>query len=77
VWSRIGDNDLSDNTDIITVTEMVDSEMYTVTSFLVINSTERFSDQGVYTCTASNGVANNIGAVDVQSGELVVQGEHC
>jgi len=74
VWSRVGDDDLSDNTDIITVTTMVDSDMFTVTSSLVINSTERFRDQGVYTCTASNGVTNNIGAVNVQSAELVVQG---
>ena len=76
VWSRVGDDDLSDNTDIITVTTMVDSNMYTVTSSLVINSTERFRDQGVYNCTASNGVANNVGAVNVQSAELVVQGKH-
>jgi len=75
VWSRVGDDDLSNNTDIITVTTMVNSDMYTVTSSLVINSIERFSDQGVYTCTASNGVANNIGAIDVQSSGLVVQGE--
>ena len=76
MWSRVGDDDLSDNTDIITVTTMVDSNMYTVTSSLVINSTERFRDQGVYNCTASNGVANNVGAVNVQSAELVVQGKH-
>jgi len=75
VWSRVGDNDLSDNTDLIIVTTMVDSDMYTVTSSLVINSTERFSDQGVYTCTASNNVANNISAVNVQRTKLVVQGE--
>jgi len=75
VWSRVGDDDLSDNTDIITVTTMIDNDMYTVTSSLVINSTERFSDQGLYTCNASNGMANNIGAVDSQSGELVVQGK--
>ena len=55
---------------------MVGSDMYTVTSSLVINSTERFRDHGMYTCTASNGVTNNIGAVNVQSAELVVQGEH-
>ena len=75
VWSRVGDDDLSDNTDIITVTTMVDSDMYTVTSSLVINSTERFRDQGVYNCTASNGVANNVGAVNLQSAELIVQGK--
>ena len=49
--------------------------MFTITSSLVIDSTERFRDQGVYTCTASNDVDNNIGAVNVQSAELVVQGE--
>ena len=76
VWSRVGDDDLSDNTDIITVTTMVDSDMYTITSSLVINSTERFRDQGVYNCTASNGVADNVGAVNVQSAELVAQGKH-
>ncbi|XP_065904077.1 hemicentin-1-like [Dysidea avara] len=73
VWSRVGDDDLSDNTDIITVTTMVDSDMYTVTSSLVINSTERFRDQGVYNCTATNGVTNNVGAVNVEGAELVVQ----
>ena len=72
VWSRVGDDDLSDNTDIITVTTM--SDMYTVTSSLFINSTNRSRDEGVYTCTASNNVTNNIGAVNTQSGELVVQG---
>ena len=76
MWSREGDDDLSDNTDIITVTTMVDSDMYTVTSSLVINSTERSRDQGVYNCTASNGVANNVGTVNLQSAELVVQGKH-
>jgi len=75
VWSRVGDDDLSNNTDIVTVTTM--SDMYTVTSSLFINSTNRSRDEGVYTCTASNGVANNIGAVNTQSGELVVQGNLC
>ena len=54
---------------------MVDSDMYTVTSSLVINSTERFRDQGVYNCTATNGVTNNVGAVNVEGAELVVQGK--
>ena len=54
---------------------MVDSDMFTVTSSLVINSTERFRDQGVYTCTASVGVENNIGAVNILCAELVVQGK--
>ena len=77
VWSRVGDDDfLNDNTDMITVTTMVDSDMYIVTSSLVINSTERFHDQGVYNCTASNGVANNVHAVNVKHVELVVQGKH-
>ena len=73
MWSRVGDDDLSNDTDIITVTTM--SDMYTVTSSLFINSTNRSRDEGAYTCTASNGVANNnIGVVNAQSGELVIQG---
>ena len=45
-----------------------------ITSFLMINSTDRFRDEGVYNCTAINNITNNIGAVNVQGAELVVQG---
>ncbi|XP_065918563.1 hemicentin-1-like isoform X2 [Dysidea avara] len=72
VWSRVGDDDLSDSTDI-TITTVVNTDMYIVTSYLIIRSTDRFRDQGVYNCTASNGVTNNIGAVNIQSAELIVQ----
>ena len=73
MWSRVGDDDLSDSTDI-TITTVVNTDMYIVTSYLIIRSTDRFRDQGVYNCTASNGVTNNIGAVNIQSAELIVQG---
>ena len=45
-----------------------------ITSFLMINSTDRSRDEGVYNCTAINNVTNNIAAVNVQGAELVVQG---
>jgi len=67
VWSRPGNDNLSD---VMTITNV-----YTIVSFLVINSTKRFHDQGEYSCTAHNNVDNNIGTVSVRSAELVVQGE--
>ena len=73
VWSRLGNDDLSNNTDVTTVTAVVD--LYTIMSYLVINSTERFHDHGVYTCTAHNNVDNDIDVVSVQGAELVVQGK--
>ena len=76
VWSRVGDDDLSDNVDIVNITTIVNTDMYTVTSYLIIRSTERFRDQGVYNCTASNDVTNNVGAVNIQSAELIVQGNY-
>lgn len=80
VWNRAGDDDLSDDADTVIITTVINSDMYIVTSSLVINSTERFRDQGQYSCTASNGVTNTIGAVSAQTAGLVVQGEiviHC
>ena len=45
-----------------------------ITSFLMINSTNRSHDEGVYNCTAINNITNNIAAINVQGAELVVQG---
>ena len=45
-----------------------------ITSFLMINSTDRSRDEGVYNCTAINNVTNNIAAVNVQRAGLMVQG---
>ena len=76
VWSRVGDNDLSDNEgETINVIAVVNMDQYTVTSFLTINSTVRSRDAGMYDCTAINNVTNDIGAVNIQSAELVVQGK--
>ena len=75
VWSRDDHDNITDNEeDTISVTTVNNNDQYMITSFLMINSTNRFRDEGVYNCTAINNVTNNIGAVNVQGAELVVQG---
>ena len=75
VWSREGDSDLSNNVDTINVFSMVNDTQYTITSVLLINSTMRSHDTGMYNCTAVNNVPNNINVDNIQIAELVVQGK--
>ena len=75
VWCRDEDSDLSDNVDTINVFSMVNGIQYTITSILLINSTNRSRDAGIYNCTAVNNVPNNINADNIQITELVVQGK--
>ena len=76
VWSRDEDSDLIDNEeDIISVNTMIDVDEFIVTSILLINSTNRSHDAGMYNCTAVNNVPNNINADNNQVAELVVQGK--
>jgi len=75
VWNRISDSDLSDNEgETISVTAMIDYDQYTITSLLMINSTNRSRDEGIYNCTAINNVINDISAVNIQNAQLIVQG---
>ena len=75
VWSR-DDTELSDNEeDTISVNTMVNDTRYTITSILLIISTIRSRNAGVYNCTAVNNVPNNINADNIQISELVVQGK--
>ena len=75
VWSRDDNDNITDNEeDTISVTTVNNNDQYMITSFLMINSTNRSRDEGVYNCTAINNVTNNIAAVNVQGAELVVQG---
>ena len=75
VWSRDDNANITDyEEDTISVTTVDNNDQYMITSFLMINSTDRSRDEGVYNCTAINSVINNIGAVNVQGAELVVQG---
>ena len=75
VWSRDEDSDLSDNVDTISVFTMINDAQYTITSILLINSTNRSSDAGMYTCTAVNNIPNNINADNIEIAELIVQGK--
>ena len=75
VWSRDDNDNITDNEeDTINVTTVDNYDQYIITSFLMINSTNRSRDEGVYNCTAINNVINNIAAVNVQGAGLVVQG---
>jgi len=75
VWNRDDDDDLSDNEeDTISVTTVVNNNQYMITSVLMINSTNRSRDEGIYNCTAMNNVNNNINAINIQGAELVAQG---
>ena len=75
VWSR-DDTELSDNEeDTISVNTMVNDTQYTITSILLINSTMRSHDAGMYNCTSVNNIPNNINADNIQIAELVVQGK--
>ena len=75
LWSR-DDTELSENEeDIISVNTMVYDTQYTITSVLLIISTMRSRDAGVYNCIAGNNVPNNINADNIQIAELVVQGK--
>ena len=53
---------------------MINDAQYTITSILLINSTNRSLDAGMYTCTAMNNISNNISASNTQTAELIVQG---
>ena len=75
VWSRDKDSDLSDNVDAISVYTMINDAQYTITSILLINSTMRSRDAGMYNCTAVNHIPNNINADNIEIVELVVQGK--
>ena len=75
VWSRDKDSDLSDNVDTISVFTVINNAQYTITSILLINSTNRSRDAGVYTCTAVNNIPNNINADNIQIAELIIQGK--
>ena len=75
VWSRDEDSDLSDNVDTISVCTMINDAQYTITSILLINSTNRSRDAGMYTCTAVNNIPNNINADNIEIAELIVQGK--
>ena len=77
VWSRDEDSDLSDNLNTISVNTMIDDDKFIITSTLLINSTMRSHDAGMYNCTAVNNVPNNINADNIQMAELVVQGNYC
>ena len=74
VWSRDEDSDLSDNVDTISVNTIIVNE-FIITSILLINSTMRSHDTGMYNCTAVNNVPNNINADNIQIAELVIQGK--
>ena len=75
VWSRDDNSNITDNEeDTISVTTVNNNDQYMITSFLMINSTNRSRDEGVYNCTAINNVINNIAVVNIQGAELVVQG---
>ena len=75
VWSRDEDSDLIDNVDTISINTMVNDTQYTITSILLINSTMRSRDAGMYNCSAVNNVPNNINADNIQIAEVVVQGK--
>ena len=75
VWSRDEDSNLSDNVDTISVFTMINDAQYTITSILLINSTNRSRDAGMYTCTAVNNIPNNINADNIEIAELIVQGK--
>ena len=74
VWSRDEDSDLSDNVDTISVNTIIVNE-FIITSILLIYSTIRSHDAGMYNCTAINNIPNNINADNIQDAELVVQGK--
>ena len=75
IWSR-DETELNDNEeDTISINTMVNDTQYTITSILLINSTNRSRDAGIYNCTAVNNVPNNINADNIQITELVVQGK--
>ena len=75
VWSRDEDSDFSDNVEDISVNTMIDVDEFIVTTILLINSTNRSHDAGMYNCTAVNNVPNNINADNNWVAELVVQGK--
>ena len=54
---------------------MINDAQYTITSILLINSTMRSHDAGMYNCTAVNHIPNNINADNIQIAELIVQGK--
>jgi len=54
---------------------MIDYDQYTITSLLMINSTNKSRDEGMYNCTAINNVTNDISTVNIQSAQLIVQGK--
>ena len=54
---------------------MINDAQYTITSILLINSTVRLRDVGMYTCTAVNNIPNNINADNIEIAELIVQGK--
>ena len=75
VWSR-DDMELSDNEeDTISVNTITDIDEFIIMSIIMINSTNKSSDAGVYNCTALNNIPNNINADNIQIAELVVQGK--
>ena len=76
VWSRGNDADLSNNEEnAIYITTVENNTQYMVTSILLIQSTNRSSDAGMYNCTAINSIPNYINAVNILSAELIVQGK--
>ena len=75
VWSRDEDSDLTDNVDTISVFTMINDAQYTITSILLINSTNRSRDAGMHICTAMNNIPNNINADNIEIAELIVQGK--
>ena len=75
VWSRDDNDNITDNEeDTINVTTVDNNDQFMITSFLMINSTNRSRDEELYNCTAINNIINDIAAVNVQGAELVVQG---
>ena len=74
LWSRDEDSDLSDNVDTINISTIIVNE-FIITSILLISSTMRSRDAGIYNCTAMNNIPNNINAENIQIAELIVQGK--
>ena len=72
-WTGPGGVEVMNGSDSATI-EVSPGNNYTVESVLTISPAVRMDHEGEYTCTASNGVDNNVGFINSSSASLTVQG---
>ena len=75
-WTGPGSVEVMDGSNSATI-EVLPGNNYTVESVLTISPAVRMDHEGEYTCTASNGVDNNVGFINSSSANLTVQGTYC